>query len=141
MKFDKIKLNSKCNCLTNTTIDTTSEFMRKLKKQQVDEKDFLTHWERGIRPNAEDCQEICTYKGLSINKFLPENENQILQKYKTTFSINPKKGSYCLKFKLNKNTGKVKYTPSQDDKSHYSLYKSDNFNIKEIIILETIKFA
>ena len=141
MTFKKIHSDTDCNCLSKAVIDTASEFVRKLRKNNVEEKDFLTHWEREIRPETEDCETICSYKGLSINQITPEYENQILEKYKTTFTINPKKGAYYLKFRLNEDTGKVSYTPEVDDKSHYNLYKADDFTLEKIVIVETVKFA
>jgi hypothetical protein len=141
MKFEKIHSDTDCNCLTKTEINTSSEFVRKLRKVTVEDKDFLTHWEREIRPETEDCETICSFKGVSINQITPEFESQILEKYKTTFNINPKKGAHYLKFRLNEDTGRVKYTPEEDDKSHYNLYKADDFNLEKIVIIETVKFA
>ena len=141
MTFDKIHSDTDCNCLSKAVIDTSSEFVRKLRKDNVEDKDFLTHWEREIRPETEDCETICSYKGVSINRITPEYENLILEKYKTTFTINPKKGAHYLKFRLNEDTGKVSYTPEEDDKSHYNLYKADDFSLEKIVIVETVKFA
>ncbi len=64
-----------------------------------------------------------------------------MEKYKTPFNINPKKGAYYLKFKLNDETGKVNHSPEEDDKSHYDLYKAADFNLKKIVVIETVKFA
>jgi len=141
MTFEKIHSDTKCDCLPKALIDTSSEFVRKLRKHNVEDKDFLTHWEREIRPETEDCDTICSYKGVSINQLTPEFENQILEKYKTTFTINPIKGAHYLRFKLNEDTGKVNYTPEEDDKSHYNLYKADDFSLEKIVIIETVKFA
>jgi len=52
-----------------------------------------------------------------------------------------KNGAHYLKFRLNEDTGKVNYAPEEDDKSHYNLYKSDDFSLEKIIIVETVKFA
>lgn len=141
MTFEKIHSDTDCDCTSKAVIDTTSEFVRKLRKENVEDKDFLTHWEREIRPEKEDCETICSYKGLSINQITPEYENQILEKYKTTFTINPKKGAHYLKFKLMEDSGKVNYSPEEDDKSHFNLLKSDNFSLDKIVIIETVKFA
>lgn len=141
MTFEKIHSDINCDCLSNAVTDTLNEYVRKLGKDKVEDRDFRTHWERQIRPETEDCETICSYKGLSINQITPEYENQILEKYKTTFTINPKKGAHYLKFRLNEDTGKVNYTPQNDDKSHYNLYKADDFTIEKIIIIETVKFV
>ncbi len=141
MTFENIHSDTKCDCLSKTEVDTSNQYVRKLRKGIVENKDFLTHWEREIMPEKEDCETICSYKGVSINQLKPEYENQILEKYKTTFSINPKKGAHYLKFKLNEDTGKVKFSPEEDDKSHYNLFKADDFNLDKIVVIETVKFA
>jgi len=141
MTFENIHSDTDCDCLSKAVIDTSNEYVRKLRKDKVEDKDFLTHWEREIRPETDDCETICSFKGVSINQLKPEFENQILEKYKTTFTINPKKGAHYLKFRLNEDTGKVKYSPEEDDKSHYNLFKADDFNLDKIVIVETVKFA
>jgi hypothetical protein len=141
MTFEKVHSETDCNCLSKAVIDTSSEFVRKLRKGVVEDKDFLTHWDREIIPEEEDCDTICAYRGLSVNQITPEFENQIVEKYKTTFNINPKKGAHYLKFKLQTDAGKVQYTPEEDDKSHYNLFKSDNFSLEKIVMIETVKFV
>lgn len=141
MTFEKILSNTNCECLTKSEVDTTNEYVRKLRKDIAEDKDFLTHWEREIRPETDDCETICSHKGVSINQFKPEFENQILEKYKTTFNINPKKGAYYLKFRLNEDTGKVKFSPENDDNSHYNLFKADDFNLEKLVVVKTVKFA
>ncbi len=141
MTFEKILSDTNCECLTKAEVDTTNEYVRKLRKDIVEDKDFLTHWEREIRPKTDDCETICSYKGVSINQIKPEFENLILEKYKTTFNINPKKGAYYLKFRLNEDSGKVKFSPENDDKSHYNLFKADDFNLEKLVIVKTVKFA
>jgi len=141
MTFETINSDSTCDCLSKAEIDTTNEYVRKLRKDNVEGKDFLTHWEREIRPETESCEIICSYKGVSLNQFNPESEDQILEKYRTTFKINPKMGAYYLKFRLNEGAGKVKFAPEENDKSHHSLFKADDFSLDKIVIIETVKFA
>ncbi len=142
MTFEKINLDTDCKCLTKAVVDTENTYVRKLRKLNIlNEKDFLTHWEREIRPETEDCETICSYKGVSINQFKPEYENQIIEKYKTTFNINPKKGAYLLKFRLTDEAGNVKYAPEDNDESHYNFFKSDDFTYDKIQVIETVKFA
>ena len=141
MTFERISSDTSCDCLAKTEIDTSNEYVRKLRKDKVEERDFLTHWEREIRPESQECEDICSYKGVSINQFKNEYESQILNKYKTTFKFNPKKGAYYLKFKFNENVGRIKYAPEDDDISHYNFFKADEFQIENLLILETVKFA
>ncbi|RXK82738.1 hypothetical protein EST62_10200 [Chlorobaculum sp. 24CR] len=141
MKFKNINSDTDCDCTSKAEIDSSNEYVRKLRKDKVEDKDFQTHWERGIRAENEDCDIICSYKAVSINQIKPEYENLILEKYKTTFNFNKKKGSYYLKFRFNKDAGKVIYSPEEDDKSHYNFYKADDFNLGKIVVMETVKFA
>ncbi|MBS1685801.1 MAG: hypothetical protein JSS76_13715, partial [Bacteroidetes bacterium] len=84
---------------------------------------------------------ICSVKGVSINYFLKDFEDKILAKYRTTFSINPKKGAFYLKFKLSVKEGRVKHMPESGDDSHYNLLKADSFNLANLEIIDTVKFA
>ena len=141
MTFDKIKTETDCDCITSArNVDTENSYVRKLNKPTLEERDFLTHWERNKRPPIEDCENICSFKSVSINQFGVETEDQILEKFKTTFNINPKKGAYYLKFQFLNGAGKIKHTPQSNDTSHYDLYKADDFNLTKIQIIETVKF-
>ena len=141
MTFENLKSDTNCDCISTAQMDTTNEYVRKLRKSIVEDKDFLSHWEREIRPDSEECETICSFKGVSVNQFKSEYESQILEKYKTTLKINPKKGAHYLKFKLSEEAGKVKFAPEEDDKSHYNFLKADDFNLDKLVILETVKFA
>jgi len=143
MTFEKITSDTECECLTSATIDIENLYVRKLRKETLEDKDFLTHWERNLRPEVQDCENICSFKSISINQFKTETESQILEKYKTTFNINPKKGAYYLKFQFLEDAGKVKHTPDivTNDISHYDFYKADDFNFDKIKIIEKVKFA
>ena len=141
MTFDNLHKDTTCNCIDGAVIDIENEYIRKLKKDTLQNSDFLTHWERQIKPQIENCENICSYKSVSINQFQKEFENLIINKYKNTFKINPKKGAHFLKFKLKNNTEKVKFAPEEDDESHYNLFKSDTFTINSLVIIEIVKFA
>jgi hypothetical protein len=127
--------------LSATVIDTVNSYVRKLNKASLEEKDFLSHWERNKKPEILECENICSFKAISLNQFRSDTEAQIVEKFKTTFSINPKKGSYYLKFQFLNDAGKIKYTPFDNDASHYDFYKADDFNLEKIHIIETVKFA
>jgi hypothetical protein len=141
MTFEKINNNPDCDCITQSMIDTENQFVRKLRGTTLVEKDFHSHWEREIGRDEIECEKVCSYKGISINMFTSEHEEMIFNKYKTTFSINPKKGAYCLKFKFKDGAGKVKFASEDDDNTHYNLYKSDSFTLDHLDIIETVKFA
>lgn len=143
MTFDNINTDTSCNCLEDTIIDIDNSYVRKLRKEILEEKDFLTHWERNLKADNADCKKICSSKSVSINQFKPETEVQILEKYKTTFNINPKKGAYYVKFQFLQNAGKVKHTPDIEfkDESHFDFYKADDFSFDKIRIIDTVKFV
>lgn len=141
MTFENINSGITCDCLSKAKIDTTNEYVRRLRKDILEDKDFLTHWEKGIGQESNDCEMICSYKSVSVNQFKTEYEDQILNKYRTTFNINPKRGAHYLKFRLNEDAGLVKFAPEEDDKSHYNFFKADDFTLDKIVIIETVKFA
>ncbi len=141
MTFEKITNDSECDCLNKSSENTTNEFIRKLGKPLLEDKDFVSYWERNKRPLIDDCKNICSFKGISMNLYKNEYEEQILNKYKTTMNINPKKGSHYLKFKLLQGAGNVKHTPEENDTSHHDFFKSDDFKLENITVLEIVKFA
>jgi hypothetical protein len=141
MKFEKIHKEIKCNCINNAKDDFHNEYVRKLRKDTLSDKDFATHWERGIGTEETECKTICSYKGISINQVTENSETLIIEKYKTTFKINPKKGAYLLKFKIKNKGGKVEHAPSKNDDTHYNLFKSDDFDLNSLDIIKTVKFA
>ncbi|WP_163314139.1 hypothetical protein, partial [Enterobacter hormaechei] len=80
MTFEKISNGHDCDCLGKTSIPNPEDvFLRKLRKQDLEDKDFETHWERGIGVDKTECEEICNYKALSINLTSDEIENLILE--------------------------------------------------------------
>ncbi len=141
MTFENLHHDTECNCTDNAEKDTANEYIRKLKKDVVQDSDFHTHWERGIKSEAKECDDVCSYKAVSINQSKGDSERLIVNKYLNTFSINPKKGAHYVKFKLKDNTGKVKFAPEVDDQSHYNLFKSDTFTLDSIITISIVKFA
>ena len=141
MDFEKIKNGSQCDCLKGSEIDIEGEYIRKIKKDIVLENDFQTHWERGLHRDENDCDKICSYKSVSINKILSDSLAQIMNKYKITFRFNPAKGFCCARFKLRENAGKVKHSPTNIDPTHYNFFKADDFTLDSINITEIIKFT
>lgn len=142
MTFEKISNGHDCDCLDKTSIPNPEDiFLRKLRKQDLEDKDFETHWERGIGVDKTECEEICNYKALSINLTSDEIENLILEHYKTTFTINPKKGGHCLKFKIKEGAGKIIYAPITAGDSHHNFFKSDLFNLDYIEPVTIHKFS
>lgn len=142
MTFNNINTGHNCDCLNKTNAPKFDEiFLRKLRKENLVDKDFETHWERGIGTESEDCDDICNYKALSINKTSNESEVHIYEHYKTTFTINPKKGGHCLKFKFKEEAGMVIHAPIENIDSHYNFLKSDLFTLEHVEMVDIIKFV
>ncbi len=133
MTFEKIFKDSNCNCLDKSMqCQEDLVYLRKLRKQKLEEADFLTHWERGKEAEADNCEYICGLRGISIDFLQNDSDdytNAIVNRYKTTFTINPKKGAHCLKFRFKIGSGNVKHTPFDGAESHHDFYKSDHFQI------------
>jgi hypothetical protein len=141
MTFDQLHNDVECNCIEDAYQDHDGSYVRKINKDSLLEKDFVTHWERQIGHDAVNCNDKCSFKAVSINQFSDENLPQIIDHYTTTFNINPKKGCYYIRFKIPDGQGLVKPDPLENDLSHFGLYKSDIFSINSLEILETVKFA
>ena len=133
MIFDNLFKDCECDCLAES-FECQQKFiyLRKLNKAEVEEKDFLTHWERGKEPETNECDHVCGFRGISIDLLEEDSEqtqNAIINRYRTTFKINPRKGSYCLRFKFKSGSGNIKHTPFDGAETHHDLYKSDEFQI------------
>lgn len=141
MTFEKLHTGIQCNCVKKADDDFQNRYLRKLRKEELSDKDFITHWERGIGTDETECDKICSYNGISINQADDVTENLIIEKYKTTFNINPKKGAYLLKFRVKNHAGKVSHAPLEDDDTHYNFFKSDGFTLEGLEVIETVKFV
>lgn len=141
MTFENIINDTNCNCIENSFEDTNNEYIRKLKKDKIEDKDFITHWERIIGRDSQICKDVCSYKSISIDLCQDNNIGIITNKYKITFHINPKKGAYYIKFKFDENAGKIVHTNDKNDITHHEFYKSDEFTLGKIKIINTVKYA
>lgn len=141
MTFKNINNVDSCVCINDAEVDCESIFIRRIKDLELQEIDFKSHWERGIFRGATKCKEICSLKGVSINICHPELEEAILKKYETTFSFNPKKGAYAIKFKLKPNSGLIKHSPEGGDQTHFNLLKCDDFELSSLDLIAIVKFA
>jgi hypothetical protein len=132
MNFNTLLQDTDCDCLENAIENNVHYFARKINKPQPLDKDFKSHWEREKR--AEECEQICGYKGISINEWNDDTKQAIINKFLTTFSISPKHKDSIFVFKCLPDAGLTKYTPNDKDTSHYDFYKSDEFSLS---LLET----
>lgn len=133
MDFQNTFENTNCNCLDGAEADNISVFVRRVgESKTLKARDFRTHHERGKIPHTNSCEDICSYRGLSIEKYTEEWPDAFAKRKETTNAFSPQNNYQMAKFKLGDKSCKVKYTPNQQDgynKFHYDLYKSDEFDV------------
>ena len=132
MTFDKLLHDTECDCLERAIEDGKNLFARKINKPNPLDKDFYSHWERGKR--ADECKNICEYKGISVNKWNENDKRAIIKKVLTTFSISPKHKDSIFVFRMIQGAGLIEHTPTKNDATHHDFYKSDEFSLE---MLET----
>ncbi|GAB4036293.1 hypothetical protein [Spirosoma jeollabukense] len=148
MNFTTVSEGHNCNCYNNASENCVDTFARKVSDtKDLKIRDFRTHSERGLIPDNDSCDEICGYKGLSINLWNDQSKRSVTDKFSLTLAISPmikKPSSKIGVFKFLPDAGKVKHTPNQRngvDTYHYDLYKSDEFVIEKVVLIEMISFV
>jgi hypothetical protein len=117
-------------------------FCRKIDGNTLKIKDFRSPWEKGKKVinghpvSDNDCESILSLKGISIDLYNEETKEEILGKYRTTFSFNRRKAMYAI-FRFQPSAGKVRYSPYDGDTSHHDFYKSDTFSIEQVVTIKT----
>ena len=135
-------LDIDCTCLLaeikNYPENTDVTFCRKLDGNTLRIQDFRSRWEKGKRDVdgqevfADDCEGILSLKGISVDLYNDKNKENILRKYKTTFTFNKRKVKYAI-FQFQIGAGRVRHSPRDGDLSHHDFYKCDAFSIEHII--------
>lgn len=142
--FENLHRDIDCNCIClNTKEDCTSIFLRLIKGNDLTINDLQSYCEEGksLRRNNADCDYICKSRGLSVTIYQPDAEERFVQKFtesKNFFRpLESRVIAYC-KLRFKKGAGKVKPTPSRTDCYHHTFFKSDNFSIASIEVLEIV---
>jgi hypothetical protein len=142
MTFDKIAESNNCNCLNGCSEDYTNVFARKVGiAKTLKLRDFKTHHERNKVPSQlNNCKEVCGFRGISVDIWNDESKDIVLKKYFTTIAFSPKYKSNISIIKLKQDAGIVKHTPVNNplNEFHYDFYKSDNFVIESIELVDLI---
>jgi hypothetical protein len=143
MNFENLTNGTNCNCLKNCIENVIDTFVRKTgDSKELKIRDFKTHFERGKEvSDLKNCDEVCGNRGLSIDLWNDNSKGVLLKRYMTTFAISPKLKNHLSIVKLKTNAGKVKQSPLKDEiggEFHHDLYKSDNFNIDFIELIDNI---
>ena len=78
MQFENLHADINFDCLERELAENQKDFFaRKLKSSNLTGFDFLSHWERGIKPEKNTIDEVCRHKGVSINKY--DNESELIK--------------------------------------------------------------
>ena len=137
MEFKNLLSEQNCNCLDKSRQDTTTHFAIKTMKENLRVQDFSSYWEKGKRPEENgNCEEVCSYKGVSISIFNDETKNEVENIYKELFPLAPKYKPYLSVIKFYDSSGVVKHTPNDVNIHHFDLYKSDTFDFSKIDVIQ-----
>ncbi|MFZ6008063.1 MAG: hypothetical protein ACOYU2_10485 [Nitrospirota bacterium] len=140
MTFEKLNDDTHCDCLKDAEGNYDDTFSRRINKGTLRDKDFVSKWEKGQRPEGNDCKDVCSFKGISVNLY-KNNHDSIIKKYIQSFKISPGYRAYCCMFRFKKNSGKVKHTPGWRDDSHYDFFKCDSFSINDIEVVQCFSLS
>ncbi len=139
MNFEQLLTGTPCNCIKNAEENTSQVFARKIGSTALQPGDFLSHWEKGIFPaDVKDCQKTCLHKGLSLNLWGETSRHQVFEKYLKTFRFAPKYKNCILVFRAKENAGVFEPTPTERDPHHFTFFKSDDFSIDLLDVLEIL---
>ncbi len=148
MTFDSLHADTDCDCVNEAFENTNQLFARKISKPSPKNADFKTYWERDKRPIQNKCSEVCQFKGISINFWDKDSENQVIDKYvtslKTQIQVGKNIKDCILVFKFKKDVGSLMPSPTKKDPSHFTFFKSDSFDIEgieEVNIIELKKYV
>ena len=91
MTFDNLFKDCECDCLAES-FECQQKFiyLRKLNKAEVEEKDFLTHWERGKEPETNECDHVCGFRGISISispAFQPGGKSTMISPFSVKIAL------------------------------------------------------
>lgn len=136
MEFENILSGHICDCLEKAVEDNSSNFAMKTMKENMRVQDFNSYWEKGKRPeDNNNCDEVCSYKGVSISIFNENTKDEVVNVYKELFPLAPKYKPYLSVVKFYDSSGVVKHTPNDGNAHHYDFYKSDTFDFTKVDII------
>ncbi len=137
MEYKNLLSEHNCDCLNNAKEDITSTFVIKTQKDVLRIQDFNSYWEKGKRPNdANDCNEICSLKGVSVSIFNDSTKEEVIGVFKELFPLAPKYKPYLSVVKFYESSGVVKHTPNDQNVHHYDFYKSDEFEFSKVSLIQ-----
>lgn len=139
--FDRL-LDIDCSCLaaqiSECSENTEATFCRAVKRK-AHSREFGCKWDSVKKKGRiddvltnRDCDEIISYKGVSVDLFDENNREEVLKKYRTTYNFNRRKDKYVV-FKFCKGAGKIRHSPEFGGSSHHDFFKSDDFSMEQHI--------
>jgi hypothetical protein len=142
LQFNKLHCDIKISCIGEDTPENTSDFfVRRIDKNKLREKDFLSHWERGIKPDPKDemdRKKVCGKKGISCYLY-NDNDYSIEKKLINTMRIvskfKRKLGKFFCKLRFKKNAGRI-WKNGRNSPYHCDFYKSDGFSLDLVEVIE-----
>lgn len=135
MEFKNLHSDNFCDCLEESAEDTTNLFALKTMKNELRQQDFNSYWEKGRKPENENCSDICSHKGVSISIFTDETKEEVTEIYKSLFPLAPKYKPYLSIIRFYDSAGVVKHTPNDINKHHHDLYKCDTFDFSRVNLI------
>jgi hypothetical protein len=136
MTFNNFNSDHTCNCFDNAFEDVDSFYAIKTNKDQLRSQDFNSYWDKGRRSGDNNCEEICSLKGVSISIFNEDSKEEVKTVYQQLFKLAPGYKPHLSVVKFYHSSGMVKSTPSKINKHHYDLYKSDDFDYSKVELIE-----
>ncbi len=153
MHFTKIGLEpDSCQCL-NFTSKKGGQYARRIKSPAGTEGDFCTRFEsdteKALQIKDNNCEQWCSGQvALSINEWVEDQQDAVILKYLQLFrkrKNNENRQDAVLIFELIENEGVIKSTPTispdKEDSTHCDLYKSDEFSLSSLKIVNTIRLS
>lgn len=133
MKYAYESNNPKtCNCHDKCGEDLESIYVRKVNKEKVHIKDFLTKWERKKMTECENCETYCSDNNVSISKTMNDDDTiKVIDSFKQIFALAPGLKPHLCYFKFKKEAGVLKPEPG-DTYNHHIFYKHENFSLDSI---------
>lgn len=141
MTFEDLHRDLDCDCFEPDGIaeNTADTFARRVRHNPPRVADFNSFFQEG-KPcrNPDDCEYLCKYRGVSINKVETAREAKLKSTWAEIIRFRPKTPRLYCKFRLKEGAGKVWPTPTRNDSDHHTLLKSDQFKMKLVEIIEVV---
>jgi hypothetical protein len=145
MTFENIHASTNCNCLEDCISISPSYYGLKTNKPQLREVDFKSKFqkaeERGESLELENCNDICSHKGLSCSVISEDNREKIIAIYNQLFPSTPKYKPFLNIIKFETDAGVMKFTPLENNPHHHDFYKCDAFSLERVTVVDTISLA